>query len=55
MLDEIERKIGGTVIDITAEDSRTFHVAIDGAQRGDRILYHVGPHCGTEPRPDRAD
>lgn len=46
MLDEIEQKIGGTVIDITAEDSRTFHVAIDGAQRGDRILYHVGPHCG---------
>ena len=46
MVDEIEQKIGGTVIDITREESRAFHSAIDEAQRGDRILYHVGPHCG---------
>lgn len=47
MVDEIERRIGGTVIDITKEsDGRAFHVAIGEAQRGDRILYHVGPHCG---------
>jgi hypothetical protein len=46
MLDEIERKVGGTVVDITAEDSRVFHMAMQDAQRGDRILYHVGPHCG---------
>ena len=35
-----------TDIDITKEKNGIFWTALADAHKGDRIIYHVGQHCG---------
>ncbi|CAB4151222.1 hypothetical protein UFOVP589_6 [uncultured Caudovirales phage] len=41
-------------IDISRDFHVSFLAALDSAQKGDRIIYHVGPHCGGSHRRDAA-
>jgi hypothetical protein len=41
-------------IDIRGEARGTLMVALDNAEAGDRIIYHVGEHCGGSHRRDAA-
>lgn len=46
----VERKVGGTVIDVRRERAGGLQAALEGAQRGDRVVYHVGHCCGGPHR-----
>lgn len=46
----IEQKVGGNVVNVARQSVDAFHSALEGAQRGDRIVYHVGQHCGGPAR-----
>lgn len=40
------------MIDIKDEPSGKFWFALGEAEVGDRIIYHIGPHCGGTHRTD---
>ena len=41
-------------IDISGQHRGMFPLALHDAERGDRIIYHVGQHCGGPHRLDAA-
>lgn len=43
------------MINITKEREGTFIHTLAEADKGDRIIYHVGQHCGGVHRRDAAD
>ncbi len=45
---------GMNVIDITKQRQGTFWIALDKAEKGDQIVYHIGEHCGGCHRKDAA-
>lgn len=42
------------MIDITKEKQGTFWINLHDAEKGDRLVYHVGQHCGGVHRKDAA-
>ena len=43
------------MIDITKEREGTFIHTLAKADKGDRLIYHVGQHCGGVHRRDAAE
>jgi hypothetical protein len=41
-------------IDITKQRHGVFWIAMGNAQKGDRIVYHIGEHCAGPHRKDAA-
>lgn len=41
-------------INIRREPRGAFHAALQSAERGDRIIYHIGQHCGGPHQYDAA-
>lgn len=42
------------IIDITSQKGGVFWIALAEAEKGDRIIYHIGDHCGGSHRKDAA-
>jgi len=43
------------MIDITKEKQGVFSHRLEEADKGDRLIYHVGQHCGGVHRRDAAE
>lgn len=44
-----------TVIDISKQKQGEFWPTLADAEKGDRIIYHIGEHCGGPHRKDASN